>query len=108
MLAALQMCYGESERGMEFKSPQVTLGPSPCVRKLLFSDDFTFAVVPDPLIPGDLTSNGVVDILDVALLAQYWMLEFSSTDMSPPTDGHCFVGMPDFAILSQNWLTGTE
>ena len=77
-------------------------------QKLLFADDFTFAVIPDPWVAGDLTGNSVVDILDVALLGQYWMLEFSSVPMAPPSDGHCFVGMPDFAVLSQNWLTGTE
>ena len=35
MLAALQMCYGESERGMEFKSRQLTLGPIPLRSSIL-------------------------------------------------------------------------
>lgn len=77
-------------------------------QKLLFADDFTFAVATDPLVAGDLNGDGAVDILDIAILAQYWLQDFSSVPLAPPSDGHCSVGMIDFAILSQNWLTGDD
>jgi hypothetical protein len=53
----------------------------------------------------DLNTNGLVDIDDLLILAQFWLQDEPSVDIAPDTpDG--IINMLDFAAFADNWLNG--
>ena len=55
----------------------------------------------------DISGNGIVDIDDLTILAQYWLTDNTSADIAPYVrDG--IVDMQDFAVLASQWLPETE
>ena len=58
-----------------------------------------------PILPGDITGEGVVDLEDLAILAVQWLQSpgTPSADIAPePPDN--IVNFLDFAVLAGNWL----
>ena len=56
--------------------------------------------------PGDITSDGKVNLEDFVIMARQWddAPGSPSADIAPPPDGH--VGIEDLNYLAENWLTG--
>jgi len=62
---------------------------------------------PEGLASGDITGEGVVDIDDLARMADDWLQSGSLADIYPaPPYGDDIVNFQDFAILAENWLLG--
>jgi hypothetical protein len=65
--------------------------------------------VPDECeIPGDVTGDGVVDVLDLVALILAWG---PCADACPPAcpgdvDGDCTVGVEDLTVIVESWGTG--
>lgn len=56
-------------------------------------------------IPGDFDGDRAVNILDLSILANQWLLPPSepSADIAPAPAGDNMVNMQDFLILAENW-----
>jgi len=52
--------------------------------------------------PADFDCDGNVDIDDVSYMAGVWLTSDTTADIAEPADG--IVSLPDFSILSQQWL----
>jgi len=62
---------------------------------------------PEGLASGDLTGEGIVDIDDLARMADDWLQGGSLADIYPPPPyGDDIVNFKDFAVLADNWLPG--
>ncbi len=62
---------------------------------------------PEGLASGDITGEGVVDIDDLARMADDWLESGSLADIYPaPPYGDDIVNFQDFAVLAENWLWG--
>ncbi len=62
---------------------------------------------PVGLASGDITGEGIVDIDDVARMADDWLGSGSLADIYPaPPYGDDIVNFQDFTILAENWLAG--
>ena len=62
-----------------------------------------------PQIQGDINNDGVVDVVDLILLTDQWLLTpgVPSADIAPPLVGDGEVNMLDFALMAENW-TGPD
>ncbi len=65
------------------------------------------AAFSEALSSGDITGEGVVDIDDLARMADDWLQSGSLADIYPaPPYGDDIVNFQDFAVLADNWLMG--
>jgi hypothetical protein len=55
------------------------------------------------IVPGDVTADGLVDMADIAKLAQYWLQNEPSVDIAPDPNGDDIVNFLDFSIIAENW-----
>ncbi|OHB55594.1 MAG: hypothetical protein A2173_01400 [Planctomycetes bacterium RBG_13_44_8b] len=55
------------------------------------------------LIP-DFNSDGVVNLKDYSILAQYWLQDESSVDIAPAPQGDQIIDYRDIAVLTEHWL----
>jgi len=63
-------------------------------------------LIPEPatfLLP-DFNGDGKVDLKDFSKLAEYWLQDESSVDISPPPNGDGIVDIQDLAIFAEYWL----
>ena len=56
--------------------------------------------------PGDINTSGMVDEVDLALMAAYWLQTpgSPSADICPPPSGDGIVDILDLAVLANAWL----
>lgn len=67
----------------------------------------TSVILFDPIVLGDITGEGMVDIDDLARMADDWLGSGSLADIYPaPPYGDDIVNFQDFAVLAENWLAG--
>ncbi|AQQ71600.1 hypothetical protein SMSP2_01976 [Limihaloglobus sulfuriphilus] len=59
-----------------------------------------------PLIAGDITGEGLVNLRDFTILASQWLASpgVASADVSEPCDG--YVDYLDLIVLAESWLSG--
>ena len=57
-------------------------------------------------LPGDISGNGLVNIIDLGILSEQWLQipAIPSADIAPPPDGDGDVNMLDFVLLAENWM----
>ena len=53
-------------------------------------------------IRGDLNADGVVDLYDLGIMKDEWLISGTTADIEPP-GGDGIVDFKDFAVLSENW-----
>ena len=77
------------------------------VAEVFFTDGsaglYTFDVIPDTSIPGDLNGDGTVGASDLLILLASWGLCDDCEDCGADLDGNCIVGVSDLLILLGNW-----
>ena len=56
----------------------------------------------DPL-PGDLNNDRKVDIVDLAMMVQYWLSDDPVADIAPLDTPNGLVDMLDFSVLARDW-----
>jgi len=64
----------------------------------------TSVILFDPIVLGDITGEGAIDILDLLLLATDWLHSDSLADIAPSHQGDGIVNLADFASFAQHWL----
>lgn len=67
-------------------------------------DIWQMSIAPVRTIP-DFNNDGRVDWKDFSTLAQHWLEDESSVDISPPPEGDGVVDYKDLAGLAEYWLT---
>ncbi len=77
------------------------------VAEVFFTDGsaglYTFDVIPDTSIPGDLDGDGTVGASDLLSLLAAWGPCGDCDDCNADLDGNCIVGASDLLILLSNW-----
>jgi len=75
----------------------------------LSEDDNTASLRVLNFAPGDFDANGYVDVVDLAVLAEEWLLtgDGLQADISP-VGGDDVVNLADFAELAAHWPIGSE
>jgi hypothetical protein len=53
---------------------------------------------------GDFDSDRNVDLIDFAILADFWLTDEPSVDIAPTPAGDGLVDTSDLAVLSDSWL----
>ena len=54
-------------------------------------------------IPGDFDEDGIVNIFDLAVFAQYWLSGEPGVDIAPEPVSDEFVDFVDYAVFANNW-----
>ena len=67
-------------------------------------DIWQMSIAPVRKIP-DFNNDGRVDLKDFNMLAQHWLEDEPSVDISPPPEGDGVVDYKDLAGLAEYWLT---
>ncbi len=58
------------------------------------------------VIEGDINGNNIVDMVDLMIMVNDWLMDDSLADIYPPPAGDGTVNLLDFAVLAENWLEG--
>jgi len=79
---------------------------SPDGRTLYFFSSRTYTPLEAPIIPVvDFNGDGIVNMKDFSMLAQYWRQNEPSVDIGPMPWGDGIVDMRDLSVLAQYWVT---
>jgi len=85
---------------------KLTIDPADVLAESTESDN-TRTVLLKNTVPCDLVIDGVIDMLDLNVLASQWLYSTGSLSADiAPYNGDGTVNMQDFATLTRNWQTG--
>jgi hypothetical protein len=65
---------------------------------------FTLFTCQLPSIPGDINGDCYVNLADLVILSQHWLVSGSSLEDQGDINGDTHINLTDFSILSQYWL----
>jgi predicted aspartyl protease len=72
---------------------------------MFLQDDPAIEYEPISRLPGDITGDGVVDLLDIDAFTNAWLTTTGNPNWNAQADmvSDGIINFPDFAVLAQNW-----